>query len=207
MGCDIHLYTEKLRTINGKKQWVCCDHFTFNPYYGADKYEKQFTHISIYDDRNYSAFAALANVRNDGYIEPISEPRGLPNDVSTYIKNESDYWDCDGHSHSWLTAKELFIYQNKHPLTKHSGYLDPNILEKYDKYGIIPKAWCKWTNTIGAEKREWYSPGSPIDYLVDAVKNKMAEVFNIWEFYKDDIKERLYWEDADNFRIVFWFDN
>lgn len=207
MGCDIHLYTEYFTTIKDVKRWACCDYFKLNPYFGEYEDERKYNHVSIYDGRNYSLFAALANVRNDGYIEPISESRGLPGDVSKVVKEESDFWDGNGHSHSWLTAKELFIYKNKHPVTKHSGMLEPDTLKKFDNCGIPPTHWCEWTNIEGAETREWYVAGSPIDYLVDVVKKKMAEVFYIWDFYDDKKKEEMYWKNADNFRIVFWFDN
>ena len=58
-------------------------------------YEKR-----IYIGRCYSLFALLANVRNYAEITPISNPRGLPNDVSEIVKEMSDQWGCDGHSHS-----------------------------------------------------------------------------------------------------------
>jgi hypothetical protein len=50
-------------------------------------YEKE-----IYHERNYSLFALLANVRNSAGVKPISEPRGLPEDVSEIVKKISDQW-------------------------------------------------------------------------------------------------------------------
>ncbi len=72
-----------------------------------------------YHGRNYDLFAILANVRNgrgfagiktgEGF-NPISEPKGLPEDVSPEVKQSSDDWDVDGHSHSWHTVADLINY-------------------------------------------------------------------------------------------------
>lgn len=60
-----------------------------------------------YVGRNYRLFGALAGVR-DYNMEIISDfAKGLPVDVSTEVCGISDSWDIDGHSHSYLTVKEL----------------------------------------------------------------------------------------------------
>ena len=62
--------------------------------------------------RHYILFAKMANVRNcdknnSNYIEPIDEPRGLPDDATFLTKFASEYMGKDGHSHSYLTSDEL----------------------------------------------------------------------------------------------------
>ena len=60
-----------------------------------------------YVGRNYRLFGALAGVR-DYNMEIISDfAKGLPVDVSTEVCGISDSWDVDGHTHSYLTVKEL----------------------------------------------------------------------------------------------------
>ncbi len=69
-----------------------------------------------YPGRNYNEFAILANVRNgrgfagiktgEGF-NPIADPKGLPKDVSDDVASDSRAYGSDGHSHSWLTLKEL----------------------------------------------------------------------------------------------------
>lgn len=59
------------------------------------------------DDRNYSLFAYLANVRNYTGIEPLSQPRGYPPNVAELTKKEIEEWSNDGHSHSWVSAEEI----------------------------------------------------------------------------------------------------
>jgi len=52
-------------------------------------------------------FGALAGVR-DYDMDIISDfAKGLPVDVSTEVCGISDEWGIDGHSHSYLTVKEL----------------------------------------------------------------------------------------------------
>jgi len=116
MGCDIHSFVE-VKNASGK--WEKATGFK------SDHYDKDSDYFSqeefrngdcVLDARNYNEFAILANVRN-GYgfagvdtgdaLKPISMPKGLPEDVSKEVKFESDEWGCDGHSHSWLTAREI----------------------------------------------------------------------------------------------------
>ena len=81
MGCDIHTFSEV--KINGT--W----HLYNQPDVG----------------RYYELFGKLAGVRST--IKPIVAPRGFPQDASLITKMENDYWGVDGHTHSWLTEKEL----------------------------------------------------------------------------------------------------
>jgi len=80
MGCDIHVMVE-VKTASG---WHCFDHPRI--------------------DRFYSLFARMANVRNHGDVEPITEPRGIPADCSEAARVYLN--DDDFHSHSWLSSDE-----------------------------------------------------------------------------------------------------
>lgn len=74
----------------------------------------------------------MAGVREVEGIEPISQPRGLPEDVTktTVLKNK--WWGVDGHSHSWLSAVEVMrvIKEQEDSIGIDSwsqwGYLDGN---------------------------------------------------------------------------------
>lgn len=61
--------------------------------------------------RSYDLFAMMADVRNEGNIAPISEPRGLPDDVTETTYLGSEEWGDDGHSHSWLSSKEVGLVE------------------------------------------------------------------------------------------------
>lgn len=86
MGCDIHFHSE----IKIGNEWH---------HYG---------HPSI--QRNYALFGKMAGVRGDS--EPISQPKGLPDDCSLVTALNAHKWDADGHSHSWLNAKEILELEN-----------------------------------------------------------------------------------------------
>lgn len=83
MGCDIHLHTEV--KINGT--W----HHYSTPAV----------------PRWYLLFARMANVRNYEDVEPIAEPRGLPQDATALTLFDAERWGPDGHSHSYLSAEEI----------------------------------------------------------------------------------------------------
>lgn len=166
MGCDIHFYVE--RKVDGK--WVSADKWTPNKYAGDEgepsmcvEYEDRF-----YRDRNYDLFSMLANVRNgfgfagcdtgDGF-KPIAMPRNLPFDVSPEVKDESDRYGCDGHSHSWLTLAELKSYDWKGQVSKHRGWVDAWNFVLWRKGGK-PQSWSdgisgQMVEHISNQKMAW----------------------------------------------------
>lgn len=63
--------------------------------------------------QNYELFSVLANVRNDEAVQPICAPKGVPSDPSPEFRWMVGYELGDGHSHSWLTLRELQNYDWK----------------------------------------------------------------------------------------------
>lgn len=102
MGCDIHIALERL-IDNGTSWEAQCQ------WDEGDDYLRQ-ADSPLRIDRSYDLFAVLANVRNYCLAEPISQPRGLPDDVSTMVRRWSEYDDDELHSHSWLSLAELRAY-------------------------------------------------------------------------------------------------
>ena len=110
-----------------KSSWACVGNIFDNPYYDKEvvptinKYEEEGEpyHDNSpkvahpYDERNYDLYSILADVRNgygfagsdtgEGFkvIRGYSQDhlRGLPEDVSRYVKWISDDYGSDGHSH------------------------------------------------------------------------------------------------------------
>jgi hypothetical protein len=141
MGCDIHFFIEKYtdepqksgpiyeeevkeENINEllgderKKSWKSIDEWEWHKYPGESDYLS--CKSELYSHRNYDVFSTLAyGVRGDG--PSISEPRGLPDDVSCPVKTCSDQWGMDAHSHSYFTLSELIdAYERLKPeLDKH----------------------------------------------------------------------------------------
>jgi len=104
MGCDIHIYLEKL--IDGK--WVMVD----QPDYKRDCRQ-----------RNYARFAALSGVRGDG-----PKANGWPEDASAGAKSYSDRYSTGAHSHSFLplaTAAKIFAD------TEHDGNMKSNFYREW----------------------------------------------------------------------------
>jgi hypothetical protein len=116
MGCDIHMHYE-IRTTVGwwpfkRTIWK---HFDWRAPHVLGTYEDGSIEYDwdgirkdpLALDRNYDLFALLAGVRNYHLANPISFPRGLPSDVTSEVLRESDRMGSDGHSHSWLSLREV----------------------------------------------------------------------------------------------------
>lgn len=152
MGCDIHLHVEK-RGCDGKWHWVPEVPTPFRDPWAVKQAEKPYSDWSAryyrkrscecwYGDRNYDAFAILADVRNgrgfagsvtgEGF-EPIALPRGIPEDLSEELKigvalveadedcknPETAHTDLGDHSQSWVTLEELLAVEWDRGATQH----------------------------------------------------------------------------------------
>lgn len=56
--------------------------------------------------RNYRLFGIMAGVR-DNSVDPVCEPKGLPDDLSVVTQYYVKYWEGDFHTASWFTVDEL----------------------------------------------------------------------------------------------------
>lgn len=218
MGCDIHIHIEyKRNKFTGydankepqfEKVWTCGDYFKVNPYYteGNDDGEPPLSLVGFCDNRNYARFAVLADVRNYGNTPYIDEPRGLPDDVTAEVEKDSNRWGEDGHSHSYFTLKELLDFQKDIKPLKHRGMISPDAQKALDEKGEVPNQWCQGTNIPGWAFREWEEENTVLLPLIDALKKRADELYVIPGWRWEDIPETAY-EEAEDIRIVFWFDN
>lgn len=207
MGCDIHVFCEAKRFYGDENIWYCVDHFKKNKYFNPIEPdgEREWEVVVIFDNRDYGLFSLLTDVRNYYENEPIDTPRGLPNDVSKEVKDESDYCGSDGHSHSYFTLKELMDYRREHATMKYSGMLSDKQIEDL-RNGIKPNSWCQSTNMEGYKYVRWEDNITPnFDKLIEVMKKRLMEEFWIYDF-QDDKEDRIK-ERSNDFRIVFWFDN
>lgn len=88
MGCDIHAFAERR---NESGEWV-------------------LVKDGVFGFRSYGIFAFLAGVRNYSDVTPIAPPRGFPTTAAPEISASYESWDCDAHTASWLTMKELLDF-------------------------------------------------------------------------------------------------
>ncbi|PCI96619.1 MAG: hypothetical protein COB15_09535 [Flavobacteriales bacterium] len=173
MGCDIHSFVEKK---NEKGDWEKVSDCITLGEFDRNWYKKE-KGDSPFDWRSYSIFAFLAGVRNYDHCDPISEPRGVPDDHSLEVGNEYDD-DWGLHSASHLTIKELndFNYDKEFWNRRISKQTGPN----------------SWTGAGIAEEGE----GNVVSYRE-----------NLGEGFFRCLKDLNKIGDPTNVRIVFWFDN
>ena len=104
MGCDIHAYIEY-------------------DDYGDGKYDMW---AKLHLNRHYLLFSVLADVRNNGEIEPVSAPKGLPGNLSLGVADEYEN-RADGHSESFLRLAEVGEALDRIKKTKY-GSVDLEII-------------------------------------------------------------------------------
>lgn len=145
MGSDIHMFVERLNPDRSSwatmGKWMCVsrDGEDVPPSKGVpdedeDTRYKRCSKNQWHTYRNYGLFAILANVRNNyGFAcipmgskyNPISLPKGFPEDASKNVAEYHELWGCDAHSATYLTLRELVefdwdqvvhLYGTLHPM-------------------------------------------------------------------------------------------
>ena len=138
MGCDIHMNIE-VKTDNG---W--------------ELYSKPNV------ERFYMLFAKLANVRNNFGIQPISEPRGIPDDASYLVKKSYESWKDDAHSASFITCEEIGELQEWLEELRLQKYPNKFSLDFDLEYSIL-RTDCEWNSFAGVKK----DPNGKPDWIHD----------------------------------------
>jgi hypothetical protein len=209
MGCDIHMFVEH-REKSGKpwKNVYKKEVRKIGPDYSYD------VNYYGYGDRNYDLFGILAGVRSYE-CEPIAKRRGLPKDVSEEIKKESDRWDSDGHSHTYLTLEELLAFDWSKPFKQHPRLVEKSVYEAWDKKGY-PSSCCGDAFGPNIEKLEQaeYEHLKAGGHKFDTNKTYYIRMsFDLTyadaaEHFLDETVPRLMeLGEPEDVRIVFWFDN
>lgn len=109
-----------------------------------------------YSDRNYTLFAKLADVRNDGNVEALSEPRGIPEDASPEGRAFLEGWGVDGHSHTHFTLAEL-LEADFGGMVHADGTITVEQWEALRDSGQTPTTWSG--ATMGAAIRTFTPEG------------------------------------------------
>ena len=222
MDCDIHSFVEK-KISKGRWSKITGfksdDYYEKSEYFSSDRFLKGDSPLSA---RNYQQFAILANVRNGrGFagldtgdrVEPIAMPKGMPDDVSDDVLNASNEWGCDGHSHSWLTAKEINEYDSEIKIIRR-GFVSAKVYEQFLKDGN-PYPYCGGVygdNVVIKEKGECldFQKNNPTKEVYTKIQWEVsARNAANWLFggALDQLMARSENKKGDDVRIVFWFDN
>jgi hypothetical protein len=221
MGCDIHVYVEK--RVDG--QWRAADKYSDEDGIGPDvSYDDR-----VYVGRNYRLFSVLAGVRKHDMLPVIAEPRDLPEDVSPEVRAASDSWGVDGHSHSWLTLRELLDFDWTQECTFSTTVTGQEFARwsRYDRGqknepdwsfgsrggpGIVTVPMAEMDARLAAltpqarwaDHPEWERLNVPITWeqpVARSVGSFLSEtVFRLVQLAGGVAH-------ADDLRIVFWFDN
>lgn len=220
MGCDIHCNIEVKENGIWKLHAPLIPNSWYDPKEPIDRWNKPERPDKGWFDRYYDVFAIMANVRNGrGFagiktgqgFNVISQPKGLPEDVSPEVKADSDEWDSDGHSHSWLSLQEILDF-NWDQVTEKQGYLTDEEYAKWDKKST-PESWCGFSagrDIISLDEKDYLAlpkkqPGKTYSILVNWVVSYREGVGESWWQMVDRLKK--YREQFEDVRLVFWFDN
>lgn len=117
----------------------------------------------IYQDRNYHVFSLLADVRNGGGIQPIDEPRGLPDDMSAELVDRLRQWGQD--------AKGQYLAR------------DPNEDEEeredlYEKLEAEKEgAW-----DLGEHSHSWLTLAEVLEFPYEEASVRMSGFVDPWNF-------------------------
>lgn len=199
MGTDIHGRVQMRWEANGKWEDEC----------------------AIEDGRNYAVFAMLAGVRNDfGFagckthapLQPISEPRGLPDDNPEY---KFEDWAFGDHSESWLTLREILDWPGWNEDMQMTGLVKREEYERIVREGGAPKDWCGdvWGQSVIKTTHEEVIAGTaPINwtdvrYSWTSPFRERANVFRLWIDYLEAKYSWLLERDPGAIRLVFGFDS
>lgn len=237
MGCDIHLYVE---TRQQDGTWKAQGEFVRNEDDGEEGWMECKTRF--YSDRNYDLFAILADVRNgrgfagiktgEGF-NPISEPRGVPGDASPEYKQIVEQWDCDGHSHSYHTLRDLLDYDWTQETGKQ-GWVTLKEWVSWSRWdreqGLGPKSYCGGISGQDVKHLDAEAMDALLVKMraletkeqVDAFINETSNTYGLaqWgtpyyraasHFLSDTVPKLLKLAGGtaglDDVRIVFFFDN
>ena len=98
IGADIHCRVEVYNRETQKWEKIYM--------YVPDKYTPgRLCEVEPYNGRRYMMFGVLAGIRY--MVEPIVQPRGIPNDVSHGVLCDWEQEEDWCHTPSWLTLAEL----------------------------------------------------------------------------------------------------
>lgn len=192
-----------------------------------EHYKNNITTDWLYSGRNYNLFAILADVRNgrgfagiktgEGF-NPISDPRGVPEDASNTYLDDVNSWNGDGHSHSYHTLKQLVEY-DWHQETVQYGVVPLKVYTECKENGTTPDSWSGGVSgrnivTISEEQADAILNGDTVanEETEYYVQMKWGVVYKecSGSFYDESIPQ-LYELSEDgkgeDVRIVFFFDN
>lgn len=220
MGTDIRLYPE--RHVDGR--WAFIGEMEKNSLYEFDpEHEPHACPKDLYDIRNYSLFAILANVRNNEGYECIAPRRGIPGDLSPEIRSWFEYYqgsradttllpqdekqragwiaqDIDLQLQpGWLTLEEIATFPWHEKCIQIYAIVDPRVADLFHPEQSFPfQQWpagipCSYSTTY---KEDRFCNASWTETYAEAAGGDFMELLNTFAQHYGPSKE---------VRFVFWF--
>lgn len=186
MGTDIHTYVEKRNKDTGKWQYSPLFLYNHDP-------DLSYIFIAPYCWRSYPLFGILADVRYSFEHSPISEPKGIPNDLSAEIQRIYDENSDYIHTPSYYTLKELSNYYYKHKKTINSSDIHYMITNVDGEPIPINGMTAYLTPCLFDPEEEDFQHG------LEALRTIIA--------YMSFIQDTDYNLTGDDIRLIFWFDS
>lgn len=171
----------------------------------------------IWGGRNYNLFGVLAGVRSSD-VPQIDEPRGLPEDASPYVEKESNYWGWDGHSHSYLTLRDIKEFDWEQGLTD-SGWVTEDVYKQFKEAGD-PYPCCEWA---GGPNVVMLDSNDEMDDIISgkAKRNPEAKYYtkirwtypikqfagHFYDYTIPELEKLSEDSNGEDVRLIFWFDN
>jgi len=153
----------------------------------------------LYGIQDYEFFAILAGVRNFHGVTPLAQPRGLPSDLSEFIKAESEIFPEDSFCYSHFTFRELQEFDWEGTTYLNRSHVSPDVARHYHETGVMPDSYSCTRAGIPPEENE--CPKGRVLLERTATYAEEAEYF-----LKNTMKKLEQFGSPDDVRIVFWFD-
>ena len=216
MGTDIHYDFQKKVKKDDREVWEI---ITIDD----ESYESPH-----YIPRNYLLFSVLADVRNGVGVAgvltykpvvPISEPRGLPDDLSRdedgkdtsregWCFNESsEDWRYGDHSCSHLSSEEILDYFKEEAVTTRTGIIGRSQYLNWDRVSQ-PFSWAGgvWSQDVKVlEPVDGNYPETLADDITHVRVSWDVNINEELEFFKKMIENLV--EEHGPIRMVFGFDS
>ena len=169
--------------------------------------DDSFECITVYNGRNYELFGLLAGVRGSSHFFTggygyIVEPRGLPDNLSSYVQfkweeGKDEDGDVNWHTPTWYDFCELDTYTYllndfNNEMNRKNKYIEE--LEK--KISILEgeEEDDSWTDDLFNECKDDYNGINALAGFVSCIKD-VLDTYGIYNPKSGEI------------RIVMWFDN
>lgn len=199
MGTDISLYAE----WRSQEHWQFIGTMVKNEMYEYDpEYETAYRPASLYDIRNYSLFAILADIRN-GFMEDkyeyIAPLRGLPDNLSPELEAWSELRRVRDGDSGWLTLEELVAFDWYGKSRRKYARVDERVAHLFHPECSFPfREWpkgiqCSYSIALkeqaNASWTETYAEAAGSDFM--ELLDEMAKKYGI----------------SHDVRFIFWFDH